>query len=260
MSLDTSWGGTNLSTKNFTTYRVIKPLIPPQEQFGFDIPDKSGFTQVFKRFGANSLIVRGTISGSTPANLKTNIATLSSFLYSDGDTEIIFSDDTGKYWNAQYLDTVEVIREETQALLDLIFTCNDPFAYDTTADTDTEAGITTNDTTYTVANSGHYYAYPVVTITFNQAMEHIYVQNNDVSGNRFDVSKPFASNDKLEVDCKNGTIKLNSTTSPAGFGDGGDGSAEWLVLAKGNNQLQVGSDDATIDCDVDLSWRKVYLS
>lgn len=255
---DFSWDGTNISTKYFYPIHFVKGVMPPQKQYTFDPPGRDGIIQVRKKFEPRPITIQGYIEGTSHTTLISRIQDLASFLYEDSDVQLILSNESDRYYNAQYLDYVEVKRRKDYALLDLIFECNDPFAYDTTASTDSEAGITTNDHTYTETNNGHYYAYPTVTFTFNQAQEHVYIQNNNISGNRFDISKPFATNDSLVIDCKDGTIKLNGTTSPAGFGD--DGSAEWLVLRAGSNQLQVGSTDASIDVDCDLSYEKVYLS
>jgi len=257
---DFSWDGTNISTKYFYPIHFVKGVMPSQSQYVLNAPDRDGVIQVRKKFDSRPITIQGYIEGTSHSNLISRIQSLSSFLYEDSDVRLILSNESDRYYNAQYLDYVEVKRRKDYALLDLIFTCNDPFAYDTTADTDTQSSITTDNTTFTLTNSGHYYAYPTFTVTFNQAQTHIYIQNNSVTGNRFDISKSFASGDELEVDCKNGTIKLNSTTSPAGFGDGGDGSAEWIVFATGNNQLQVGTTDVSIDCDVNTSFRKTYLS
>ena len=85
------------------------------------------------------------------------------------------------------------------------------------------------------------------------------LQNDGIDDNRFDISKTFEIADELEIDCKNGTIKLNSVDSPIGLGDGGSELAEWVLLAKGNNSITVGTDDATIDIDINITFNKVYF-
>ena len=35
--------------------------------------------------------------------------------------------------------------------------------------------------------------------------------------------------------------------------------AEFIMLAKGDNVIEVGSSDATLDITVDISFEKVYL-
>jgi len=255
---DAELDGTNLSDYDFYCYDVKKPLSPKQTQKVIDIPKRSGLIQSTKKFISNELVLNGYVESTSYDNLTTALETLAGALYHDDDVELILSNSTDRYWNVQYLDSREVGQRDIYTLLDLVFTCNDPFGYAVTADTD-DTNITVLDDTYNVTNSGHYYARPVITITFNQDQSHIYMENNGIAGNRFDISKSFKTDDELEVDCANETIKLNSTDSPIGFGSGGEGKAEFLLLNMGLNELQVGSDDETLDVSINLEWRKVYL-
>ena len=256
--LDASFDGTDLSDKNFDCYHILKSLMPKQNQTTIDIPKTSGLYQSSKKFESNQLTLRGLVDCTSYSDLMTKLQTLSAFLYSDSDKELIPSNADDRYYNVQYLDYVIIEERDDYALVDLIFNCNDPFAYDNTPSTDSQT-ITVIDTTYTVANGGHYYAFPEITITFNQAQTHVYISNSSITDNRFDISKVFLTNDVLIIDCKNRTITLNGSYSPAGVGDGGNSLAEWIKLATGDNDVVVGTNDATIDVDVDISFDKVYL-
>lgn len=255
---DASFGGTNLSTKDFYIYDIQKPHIPKQQVNTINIPKKNGLYVASKKFTGNELILKGYMDCDSYDDLTTKIENLAAFLHGDSDKKLISSKQTDRYWNVQYLDYEVIEQKDDYAFVNLTFTCHDPFAYDTTATTSDET-ITTSGTTYVVANAGHTYAFPEITFTFNQSQSHVYFANNAITDNRFNISKSYAASDVLVVDCKNGTIKLNGVSSPAGFGDGGDGLAEWIMLAVGNNELEVGSDDATINVDVDISFEKVYL-
>lgn len=241
-----------------TIIEVQKPLIPPQKDTTVNMPAVSGVTQYSKKFVGNNITVRSILIGSSYADLVTKLVALSGYLYSDSDKTLSFDDESGKAWQAQHIDTVVVKKTYRFAYLDLVFSCNDPFGYDTTATTDNQT-ITVNDTTKVIANAGQHYAFPVVTITFVQAQTHIYVENDNISGNRFDVSKTFEVDDVLEVDCKNKTVKLNGTASYAGFGSGGSELAEWIMLAAGNNSITIGTIDPTINVTVVISFYKVYF-
>lgn len=256
---DASIGGTNLSTYNFYCYDIKKPFMPKQTQTTFDIPARAGKIQVSKKFSDYSLTLKGYIEATSHSDLISKINALAGFLYSDTDKELILSNENDRYWNVQYLGYEEIDQKDDYTLIDINFTCNDPLAYANTPDTDSQS-ITVNDTTYNVSNAGHYYAYPTFTITFGEAMTHIYIENNTISGNRLDISNTFANADVLVINCKTGVITLNGTTTYTGVGDGGEGSAEFIALATGTNQLQVGTDDASITATVALSFNKVYLS
>ena len=241
-----------------TVLDVQKPVIPGQSVKTIDIAKRSGAIQSSKKFIKNPLVVRCVLIGSSTADLVTKLEALPGYLYYDTDKALSFDDQTDRAWQAQFVDTVIVRRTYRYVYLDLVFTCNDPFAYDNTATTDSQT-ITVKDTTYNVTNGGHDYAFPEITITFNQVQTHVYIKSNTVVDNRFDISKAFASGDVLVVDCKNGTVKLNGSSSLTGFGDGGQSLAEWIMLATGVNELQVGSDDSTLNITVGLSFYKPYL-
>ena len=258
MSVVMTFNSVTSTTMGLTIIDVQKPIMPPQNETTIDIPKYPGITQFSKKFINNTITVKGVLIGTSTADLVTKLEALGAYLYSDTDKTLSFDDQTDRDWQAQHIDTVIVARTYRFCFLDLIFKCNDPFAYDTTPTTDSQ-NITVKDTTYVVANGGQYYAYPTVTITFNATQTHVYVANNSISGNRFDISKAFQISDVLVIDCKNGTIKLNGVNSPAGFGDGGLTLAEWIILATGNNSLQVGTDDATINITIALSFDKPYL-
>lgn len=252
---DAQLDGTNLSSYNFYCYDIKKPLSPKQKQKIIDIPKRPGLIQVTKKFESYELILNGYVESTS---LTTTLQTLSGALRSDDDVKLILSNATDRYWNVQYLDSRVIEQRDNYALVDLVFTCNDPFGYSVTNDTN-NTNITTLNDTYNVTNLGHDYARPVITITFNQSQSHIYMQSNNVVGNRFDISKSFVSGDELEIDCKDETVKLNGVSSPIGFGSGGDGMAEFLLLAVGANEIQVGSDDETINISINLTWQRVYL-
>jgi len=261
MSLNATWDGTSMATKGWTGHNVERDVLASEERYSLDAPGRDGITEVRKKFPARIIKYEGRLTGSSYANLTgTIIPAFSSFMYNDSDVKLIFADEATKYFNAQVQKINATRMESLFRFYDIFFICNDPFSYNTTADTDTQSSVVVDDTTFTVANSGHYYAYPTFTITFNQAQEHIYIQNNCISGNRFDISKSFASADELIINGKTGVITLNGSNSPAGFGDGGDSKAEWVVLATGDNELQVGTDDVSIDVDILTSFEKVYLS
>ena len=261
MSVNATWDGTSMATKGWTGHNIDRDVLDKQIRYSLNPPDRDGIIEVRKKFPARVIKYSGRLSGTNYANLTgTIIPAFSTFMYKDSDVQLIFADETDRYFNAQVSKMKATRMESLFRFYDIFFICSDPFSYDTTPDTDTQSSVVVDDTTFVVANGGHYYAYPTITITFNQEQSHVYLQNNNVSGNRFDISKSFVATDELVIDCKAGTIKLNGSHSPAGFGDGGDESADWLVLAAGNNELQVGTEDATIDIDVETVINKVYLS
>ncbi len=259
--MDFSLDGINASTKNFETHNIYIPPLPEIEEAKISIPKIQGEIETNEKFLRKPIRIKGTLRGTSYSNLLSNIATFSAYLRGSLPKEFIRYGLTDRYYLVKCKSIPEPEIYENFALYDFMLNCTDPFAYDTTATTDSQT-ITSSGTTYVVANAGHTYAFPVITITLNADQQHVYVANNSIvddTTNRFDISKAFSTGDVLVVDCKHGTIKLNGVSSPAGFGDGGSELAEWIMLAVGNNELEVGTTDESINVDVDISFEKVYL-
>ena len=255
---DASFDGTDLSDKLFYCYDIKKPLIPQQSQTTIDIPKMPGLIQLSKKFVSNQLTLKGFMKCTDYDDLKSKLDELSVFLYSDEDQQLILSNANDRYWNCQYLEYDIIDEKDNYALIDLPFTCNDPFGYAITPDNDTQYNATKGHQ-WTIANNGQYWAYPVCTITFNQSQTHIYLRNTSVDGCRFDISKSFVNTDVLVINSKDMSIRLNDVNSPAGFGDGGDGKGAFILFKIGDNLMEIGTDDATLDVDVNINFRKIYL-
>lgn len=258
--LDFSIDGNNASDVGFESTDFPKSLLPPQEQYVIDLSGMPGVKQSSKKFTAYPLPIKGILIANSPSELTEKIDDLKVFLYSDDDRKLILSNQSGRYYNAQYLDMVEVLRKATTVELVLIFTCNDPFAYANNLENINEIGITDNHHTWSVPNEGQHYAYPIISVTFNSGTQtHIYIKNNNIEGCRFDISKAFGVNNVLKIDCREVSIYLNGIYSPAGIGDGGEGMAIPPILRKGSNQLEIGTAVGAINVDVNVKFRKVYF-
>ena len=256
---DFTFKGTSALTLGFTTFKKYIPDLPDVEETNISIPGIDGINQLKKKFGSRIIPVKGILEGISYADLLIKIDAFKEFLYSDGDEQLIFNDQVDRYYKAQKLANEEINREATSCDRLLKFKCNDPFGYAVTADDDTKNNITTKGYQWTIVNNGQYWAFPVCTITFNQVQTHIYLRNTTVDGCRFDISKSFVSTDILVINSKDMSIRLNDINSPAGFGDGGDGKGAFILLKTGNNLMEIGTDDATLDVDVNINFRKIYL-
>jgi len=257
--LDASFYAVNFSDVHFEIGRYFDDLIPRQKVTKLDISGVHGYTQLKKKFLPRDIIILGLLQANTKAQLITRIDSFKPFLYHSDPVQLIFNDKSDRYYLAEFQDKQELQKRGQFVPMKLKFTADDPFGYAVTADDDTQSGIVVKDTTWEITNSGHIEAWPVITITMNQDQEHLYIQNNSLSGNRFDITKSMANGKVLEIDSKDMTINYDGSYSPAGFGDGGEGSAKFILLNTGINELQVGTDDADIDIDVNVNFRKVYL-
>lgn len=262
--LDFSLNALNASTYYFETGRYFDLLLPEQKQYAIEVPKIPGFNQLSKSFQGREITVTGIMKATDKATLLTRLQAFKGFLYYSVDKQLIFNDTPTKYYNAQYLEKYPVEKRRDFAPLKLVFVCNDPFGYAVTANTDTKSNVIVNGYNYTITNAGQLYSWPIVTITFHQSQSHIYMLNNNINDDRFDMSKSFVANDVLILDSKSERITLNGVYSPAGFGDGGGLGAEYLILrggvgADGDNLIEIGTTDATLNVSVNITYRKTYL-
>jgi len=258
MMPDFSYDNSNASSVNFELARYFDQLFPKQDSLSISVPMMPGELELLSKFLPREIPASGVLYKGS-GTLQAAIDNFSSFLCKDTAKELIFNDKTDRFYLAKHIDTVELQRRGAFVPLQLKFICKNPLGYAVTPTTVTKSGVVTDNYTWTIVNAGQYYAWPVITITFHQAQSHIYIKNTSITNCRFDVSKSFLNNDVLVVDSWYMTINLNGSYSPAGFGDGGDSYAGMILIQKGNNTFQVGTDDASINVDVSVTYRKTYL-
>lgn len=258
MSTIMTFNSVTSTTMGFTILKVFRPA-PEEKENTIDIPERPGLISSNFKYSKKIIPVEAILIGSSYSDLVTKQRALPGYLKFSTDKVLSFDDVSGIYYNARLSSKLEPKSQVYRfAYYDLIFTCNDPFAYATNADTDTHEVVADN-TSYTITNSGDDIAYPTITFFFNQVQSHIYISNSAIENNRMDISKSFVMSDELVIDCKNLTIKLNGANSPAGLGVGGSELAEFIMFAIGDNTITVGTDDATINCDVTTTFNKPYL-
>lgn len=259
MTLDASLGEVNFSDKYFEIARYFDDLVPRQRATKINIPKVPGYTQLFKKFLPREISIRGILYATSASQLLTRIENFREFLYSSDPKQLIFNNKSTKYYLVEFQEKVELAKRREFVPLDLKFIANDPFGYAVEESEVDKTGITTKGYTWNVINLGQYYAYTTITITFNQSQTHIYIQNNNITDSRFDISKSFSNGNVLIVNSKTMKITLDAAHSPAGFGDGGDSKAGLILLRVGNNEFEVGTDDGTLDVDIKINFNKTYL-
>ncbi len=260
MSLDLTFDGTLISTVGFTVHNVDKDPLEQMDRIFFDPPGFPGAKELISKFPQRIVGCNGRLVGTSYDNLVTSIIpAFSSYLNKDEYVQLKFSDESDRYFLAKFHRFRRVRKESAWRLYDIEFKCEWPFSQDTTANDNTESSATRGHT-WTETNNGHTYAYPTITVTFNQSQSHFYIKNNTISGIRFDISKSFVNTDVLVLNSMTLNVGLNGSTSFAGVGDGGEDKAEFMILGKGGNEIEVGTDDGTLDCDVQVVYRKNYLS
>ncbi len=256
---DFTYDGVSAATKGFVTNKILIPDLPDAEEALINIPNQDGLVQIGKKFNARIIRIKGILEGSSFADLLTKIEAFNLFIFSQSDKQIIASYQTDRYYLGQKIKKEEIDKGGFSCDRDIQFKCNDPFGYAVTPNDNDETGIVVDGYQWTETYTGQYPVFPVITITFNQSQTHIYLSNTSVDGCRIDITKSFVNTDSLEISGRDVSIRLNDVNSPAGLGDGGDEKAQFPLLRIGANLMEIGTTDPTLDVDINVNYRKIFL-
>jgi predicted phage tail component-like protein len=256
--IDWTFDSVSAEDMGFITKDVFIPPMPEIEAGFISIPALQGLKSASKKFLTKPIRVLGFLEGTSFDDMTAKTDAFNEFLYHDTEKELIFDHLDDRFFLAQYLKPKEPKSAVTYSNYELEFTCSNPFAYAIEEDDIDQNGIITNPFTWNVNNGGYYFVWPIVTITFHQIQTHIYISNTSIANCRFDITKDFQNDSVLVIDFFTMLVKLNDVYSMSGVADGGAYKAERLIMKKGNNILQVGSDDATLSVDVNIRFRKTY--
>lgn len=258
--LDFSYNAINASTVYFEIGRYFDDLLPNQRETIIDVPKVQGYTQLLKKFEPREIQIIGVLYANDNASLNSRIESFADYIYKDTDKILIFNDKPHKFYYAQFLEKVRTEKRGGGILApyQLNMRANDPLGYAVTADLSTQNNKTKG-YYWDINNAGQYYSWPTITITFNQNQSHVYVANNNITEARIDISKTFTAGQILKIDTKLIRILLNNTYSPAGLGDGGLGLYTMPILKPGINEFEIGTDDATLNINIVVEYRKTYL-
>lgn len=105
-------------------------LTPPSIERSISVPEREGAYFFDRSFDIVPIIINTLIKGTSESNLIDKLRNLSKFLHKDEPKKLIFSDENDKYFNALFVNKMQVIdRKVWHARVDLEFHCFDPFAY-----------------------------------------------------------------------------------------------------------------------------------
>ncbi|MBA7592144.1 hypothetical protein ES708_34321 [subsurface metagenome] len=153
------------------------------------------------------------------------------------------------------------MREPAHTLLELRFTCNDPFAYTIISDPGNK-NCTNKPTTIPINNEGNYKACSIWIITFNQAQTHIALYNDDGT-ERIDITRNFEVGHKLKIDTKDEIIYYDSDLDYVedwqGVGSGGGGGADFVKLKVGAKNYYITTVDGSLNVNVSWEFHKTWL-
>jgi len=124
-----SFGGTSSSTVTGLAVRDVKrPLLPPRRDVYSEIPGRAGSWPFYEEYGDRLITVRCTFAVGTSSAVRTAAASLAAILDLSGKQQLIFSDQSDRFWYGR-LDDYSVPDEQVgYAEFDLTFRV-EPYAY-----------------------------------------------------------------------------------------------------------------------------------
>lgn len=115
--------------------------------------------------------------------------------------------------------------------IELGFRATNPFWHSTSQDDSTQ-DVTATGQTKVYANSGKASVYPVITWTAKGAQTVVKIKNQTDGNKEFTYTGSLGIDDVLEVDCADGTVKVNGTSQIGNF------SGPFWKLLSGNNTIE----------------------
>ncbi len=223
MNGEVSFDSNNLQTFNPATKTGI--ITSDIDHIGS--PDK--IVQLFAKASANGsaipnieypskrVIVKGSIHGSTSADLDDRIDTFKGYFTGKAkNLDITYSTGTRRYIATPRLLPMARRQRAHFATFKIVYICTEPFGLDT-ANTDlwaAKTGFTSSSFTETPTIAGSApVQYPVITITINAftgSGDYIQVTNDNNNQGILVSGANLAVNDVVEIDCKERTVKLNA--------------------------------------------------
>ena len=203
----------DLQDSNFLTKDIIYRNIPSKI---IDLIPKSrrdGFFVQNTYYESKEIVVRGTISRDTEANLKTSLDTMKEALYTD-EANLDIDDGSGTMRFVASVQSINIPEEHyhiTQLPFEIVFIAQ-PFGRATSTTTDTNSGITASPENSSIDPTGSIGPRPILKWLLaalpSAAITQIKFENTTTSESITIPSLVLdASGDYLIVDCENMTVE-----------------------------------------------------
>ncbi|MFD0825859.1 distal tail protein Dit [Neobacillus sp. M.A.Huq-85] len=142
---------------------VKRDILPPREINLLDVPGRNGAYFSNARYGVRQIDVDVIITARTPSEYMATMRFLAFAMDINEPTEMVFSDEPGKYYYGILADKSSVDQVLNIGKGTLTFLCPDPFAYSIFPKT-----LTPANNLFTFVNKGTTTTYPKFTVDFTQ--------------------------------------------------------------------------------------------
>lgn len=123
---------------------------------------------------------------------------------------------------------------------------------DLQATTNQQTGLVT-ESTFDINNAGNEDSFPVITVTTIDDLSTFTLTNTTNNSNMTVANSSMTTGKTIEIDCQNGTVKLNTVDISTSISSGG-----FLVLSPGVNTIEYTSPDGDVDIDTVYRARYAY--
>ena len=225
-----------------------RPILPSIRQEYESIPGRHGTYDFSDRTLEDRLMeVDCSLIASSVADLRTKARQIASWLYRTQKSQIIFADETDKYYLGKVTNQIEVEQMATIGEFTLQFRC-DPFAFSVQEKTAQKPSGTSS---ITVNNNGSYECLPILIITATgAALTNPLVTIGDKT---IKWTGTLNIGESLTLDCEKITAKKGSLNAMVGV------SGEFPVLKVSTNSISMSSENSTTSGTLEIRYRERWL-
>lgn len=261
-------GDLTFNTNDLQTYNTVTKVgINTNKIEHTDIPDQ--VMSIFAQADANKSVIpnvnypskkitiRGTIHGSSQADLDSRIDTFKGYFNGkDKNLDITYSSGTRRYIATK--NAISIDREDHALFARFVveFICAQPFGVDTSATSIANQTAQTGAThTYTPTIEGSApYQYPIITITINTVTEgsdYIQVSNDNNGQDMLLYDMDFEADDVIVIDTFERTVTINDELVEA--------LGTFLELEPGANSITITDGFSARNIDILIEYYKRWL-
>lgn len=261
-------GDLTFNTNDLQTYNTITRVgintnkiehtdIPDLLMSVFSKADANGSTIPNINYPTKKITIRGSIHGSSQADLDSRIDTFKGYFNGkDKNLDITYGASTRRYVATKNALSIEREDHALFARFVVEFICTQPFGVDTTATNIANQTAQTGAThTYTPTIAGSApVQFPIITITINSVTEggdYIMVSNDNNGQEMVLYDLDFAADDVIVIDAFERTVTRN--------GDDVDFLGTFLELEPGSNSITITDGFSARNIDILVEYYKRWL-
>lgn len=251
--MDISFDNVSLNSGNYRVTRLKHEHSSQRESYSYELARERGSILIEGNFKSKDVVVEGRISGSSKAELETNIDTLKEVLSrASKNLDIEYSTGYRRYRNCMAVDIV-VDRQYfhlSYAPFEVKFVIPSGVGEDTSNTVVTQTGVTVATNTNAVTIGGSTFPSPTVKITFASATS-VTQASLTIGGDKVTYDGTLVASDVLIFDLDNKKVTLNGIEK--------DYTGLFPKFVVGSNSYQIITNGTAMNYSVEVSYKKKWL-